>query len=62
LLYAFSLIRAVPQSNAKTPADFDSLVEKSPPWIKRKTNAERMFGRGAGDDNRPMREKVHVKF
>ena len=50
------------QSGAKTPKEFDELVEKSPPWIKRKTNAERMFGRGAGDDNRPMRDKVHVKF
>lgn len=50
------------QSGAKTPKEFDELVDKSPPWIKRKTNAERMFGRGAGDDTRPMRDKTHVKF
>jgi len=49
-------------SGATTPKEFDELVDKSPPWIKRKTNAERMFGRGAGDDNRPMKDKVHVKF
>ena len=56
------LLVARAQSGAKTPKEFDELVDKSPPWIKRKTNAERMFGRGAGDDNRPMRDKVHVKF
>jgi ATP-dependent RNA helicase DBP3 len=51
------------QSGAQLSSEFNALVDKSPPWIKRKTNAERMFGRGSGDgDNRPMKKKTHVKF
>jgi ATP-dependent RNA helicase DBP3 len=50
-------------SGATVPKDFKELVDKSPPWIKRKTNAERMFGRGGGgDDSRPMKKASHVTF
>ena len=42
--------------------EFGALADKAPPTIRRKSNADRMYGMGAGRDDRPMPKSSHVSF
>jgi len=56
-------LRTILQASGTTlDEEFEALADKAPPTIRRKSNADRMYGMGAGRDDRPMPKSSHVSF
>jgi hypothetical protein len=52
------LLGRTQQANQKLSPEFEKLVDKAPPWIKRKTAADKLYGRGTSDLPMPAASKV----
>jgi len=60
--FARELRGILQNANQAINKDFDALCEKAPPTIKRKTAADKMYGRGQAGGDMPMKAAEKVKF